>query len=314
MLSAAMFDWNDLRHFLAVAREGSTHAAAKALDVSQPTVQRRLAALEESVGRKLVERHPTGYRLTELGKALLPHAEDVERSVEAFQRQLMAEGEELTGTLRVTCPEGMASRLLAPVIETFREKYPELRVDLIMTDHRLDLAKGEAEVALRMHEPGDDSLIARRIANSPWAVFASQSYIKRHGRPQRWEDLDQHAIIEFAGELADNHAARWLRSVAPRATIAIRGNSMLGVLAAVKSGAGLAPLPMLLGRSEDGLEPVLESIPEIDSKLYLVMHADLKSTPRVRAFCDFVVAEFARLRPLIAGTAKQLATPPAEEL
>ena len=89
---------------------------------------------------------------------------------------------------------------------------------------------------------------------------------------------------------------------------------MLGVLAAVKSGAGLAPLPMLLGGSEDGLEPVLESIPEIDSKLYLVMHADLKRTPRVRAFCDFVVAEFARLRPLITGTAKQLATPPAEEL
>ena len=256
-----MFDWNDLRYLLAIAREGSTLSAAKALGVSQPTVQRRLAALEERIDRKLVEHHPTGYRLTELGKTLLPHAVDVERSVEAFQRQLMSAGEDLTGTLRVTCPEGMASRLLAPVIEAFREKYPGLRVDLIMTDRRLDLAKGEAEVALRIHEPGDDQLIARRIANSPWAVFASRSYIKRHGRPQRWEDLDQHAIIEFAGELADNHAARWLRSVAPKATIAIRGNSMLGVLAAVKSGAGLAPLPMLLGGSEDGLEPVLEFDP-----------------------------------------------------
>ena len=152
------------------------------------------------------------------------------------------------GTLRVTCPEGMASRLLAPVIELFREKYPELRVDLIMTDRRLDLTKGEAEVAVRMHEPGDDSLIARKIADLPWAVFASQSYIKRHGRPQRREDLDHHAIIEFGGEMADNHGSRWLRIVAPRATIAARGNSMLGVLAAVKSGAGLAPLPMLLGR------------------------------------------------------------------
>jgi DNA-binding transcriptional LysR family regulator len=309
-----MFDWNDLRYLLAIAREGSTLSAAKALGVSQPTVQRRLAALEERIDRKLVEHHPTGYRLTELGKALLPHAVDVERSVEAFQRQLMSAGEELTGTLRVTCPEGMASRLLAPMIEAFREKYPELRVDLIMTDRRLDLAKGEAEVALRMHEPGDDSLVARRIANSPWAIFASRSYIMRHGRPQRWEDLNQHVIIEFAGELADNHAARWLRSAAPKATIAIRGNSMLGVLAAVKSGAGLAPLPMLLGRSEDGLEPVLESIPEIDSKLYLVMHADLKRTPRVRAFCDFIVAEFARLRPLMTGPSRQLAAPPSEEL
>lgn len=309
-----MFDWNDLRYFLAVAREGSTLSAAKALDVSQPTVQRRLAALEESVGRKLIERHPTGYRLTELGKTLLPHARDVERSIEAFQRQLMAEGEELTGTLRVTCPEGMAARLLAPMIEAFREKHPELHLDLIMTDRRLDLAKGEAEVALRMHEPGDESLIARRIANSPWAVFASRSYIARRGRPQQWDDLDKHAIIEFAGELADNHAARWLRSVAPRAAIASRGNSMLGVLAAVKSGVGLAPLPMLLGRSEDDLEPVLESIPEIDSKLYLVMHADLRRTPRVRAFCDFVVAEFARLRPLTAAGTKRRAAPSAEEL
>jgi DNA-binding transcriptional LysR family regulator len=296
-----MFDWNDLRYFLAVGREGSTLAAAKALGVSQPTVQRRLAALEERIDRKLVEHHPTGYGLTELGKVLFPHALDVERSVEAFQRRVNAAGEELTGTLRVTCPEGMASRLLAPLIEAFREKHPELRVDLIMTDRRLDLAKGEAEVALRMHEPGDISLIARRIVNSPWAIFASQSYIGRHGRPDRPEDLEQHAIVEFAGELADIHAARWLRSVAPKAAIAGRGNSMLGVLAAVRSGAGLAPLPMLLGASEDGLEPVLTSIPEIDSKLYLVMHADLQHTPRVRAFCDFVVAEFTHFRPLLRG-------------
>lgn len=307
-----MFDWNDLRYLLAIAREGSTLAAAKALGVSQPTVQRRLAALEEHIDRKLVEHHPTGYRLTELGKALLPHAIEVERSVEAFQRQLMSEGEELAGTLRVTCPEGMASRLLAPVIEAFREKYPRLRVDLIMTDRRLDLAKGEADVALRMHEPGEDSLIARKIADSPWAIFASRSYIGRRGRPQILADLDRHDIIEFAGDLASNHAGRWLRSVAPKATITIRGNSMLGVLAAVRSGAGLAPLPMLLGGSEDGLEPVLEAIPEINSQLYLVIHADLKRVPRVRAFCDFVVAEIARLRPLITGNAIEGVTVPAE--
>src|SRR5262245_1332995 len=233
-----MFDWNDLRYFLAVAREGSTLSAAKALGVSQPTVQRRLAALEERIARKLVERHPTGYRLTELGKTLFPHALDVERSVAAFQRQLLSEGSELKGTLRVTCPEGMASRLLAPLIESFRLKYPALRVDLIMTDRRLDLAKGEAEVALRMHEPGDEALVARKIADSPWAIYASQSYIERCGRPRRLEDLNLHAIIAFDTEMAANHAGPWLRKVAPQATVAARGNSMMGVLAAVKSGAG----------------------------------------------------------------------------
>jgi DNA-binding transcriptional LysR family regulator len=307
-----MFDWNDLRYFLAVAREGSTLSAAKALGVSQPTVQRRLTALEERIAGKLVEHHPTGYRLTELGKTLFPHALDVERSIAAFQRQLLSEGAELKGTLRVTCPEGMASRLLAPLIESFRVKYPALRVDLIMTDRRLDLAKGEAEVALRMHDPGDETLVARKIADSPWAIYASQSYIKRCGRPQRLEDLDHHAIIEFDTELAANHAGRWLRKVAPRATIAARGNSMMGVLAAVKSGAGLAPLPMLLGGSEDGLEPVLAPIPELDSKIYLVMHSDLRRAARVRAFSDFVIAEFPSLRPLLRRSVKPPVTPSAE--
>ena len=199
-----MFDWNDLRYLLAVAREGSTLAAAKALGVSQPTVQRRLTALEERIDRKLVEHHPTGYRLTELGKALLPAVVDVERSVATFQRQLLSQGVELKGTLRVTCPEGMATRLLAPLIEAFRVKYPELRVDLIMTDRRLDLAKGEAEIAVRMHDPGDERLIARKLADSPWAIYASRSYIERNGRPQRVEDLGRHAIIEFDGEIANS--------------------------------------------------------------------------------------------------------------
>ena len=178
-----MFDWNDLRFLLAIAREGSTLAAAKTLDVSQPTVQRRLAALEESIERKLVERHPDGLPAHRARQAAVPYARSraLCRGVPAADH---VGGADLTGTLRVTCPEGMASRLLAPLIEAFRDKYPELRVDLIMTDRRLDLTKGEAEVAVRMHEPGDGSLVARRIENSPWAVFASQSYVKRHGRPQ----------------------------------------------------------------------------------------------------------------------------------
>jgi DNA-binding transcriptional LysR family regulator len=299
-----MFDWNDLRFFLAVAREGSTLAAAKAIGVSQPTVQRRLSALEESIKRKLVEHHPTGYRLTEFGKTLFPHAEDVERSIAALQRQSMSGGQELSGTLRVTCPEGMASRLLAPLIELFREKYPELRVDLIMTDRRLDLAKGEAEVAVRMYDPGDESLIARKIADAPWAIYASRTYIQRHGRPQRQEDLDHHAVIEFGGEIAEVQASRWLRTAAPRATVAARGNSMLGILAAVKSGVGLAPLPMLLGGSEEDLEPLQGSIPGIGSKIYIVMHSDLRRTARVRAFCDFVAAEIGRFRPMLLGDTK----------
>ncbi len=309
MLGLFMFDWDDLRYLLAVAREGSTLSASKSLGVSQPTVQRRLAALEAGIARKLVEQHPTGYRLTDLGTALVPHAEAVERSVAAFQRHATSGGSELSGTLRVTCPEGVASRLLVPMIAAFEARYPEVSVDLIMTDRRLDLAKGEADVAMRMHEPGDASLVARRIADSAWGVYASRSYLERHGRPQRYEDLDHHAVVEFTGEMAANQAAKWLRKTAPRARVAARANSMLGAMASVKSGAGLAPLPMLLGGSEVGIEAVLSPVPEIGSRVYLVTHADLRGTARVRAFSDFIAAEIKRLRPYLMGDIRTLDRP-----
>jgi DNA-binding transcriptional LysR family regulator len=296
-----MFDWSDLRFLLAIARHGSTLAAAKALGVSQPTVQRRLKALEERTGHSLAERHPTGYRLTELGEAMLPYAEDVERSAMAFERKLASDGQQLSGTLRVTCPEGVASRVLVPLVKDFRAKYPQLSVELIMTDRRLDLARGEAEVAVRIHEPGEGSLVARKIAESRWMIYGSRSYIERHGEPKILTELDRHAVVEFGGELAECHAARWLRQAAPKATIAARGNSMLGVLAAVKSGAGLAPLPMMLGGPDADLQSVLGPVPALDTRIYLVMHPELRRAPRVRVFCDFVCAEIGRFRPLLIG-------------
>lgn len=290
-----MFDWNDLRYFLAVAREGSTITAAKALGVSQPTVQRRLAALEEAVGRKLVEAHPTGYRLTDLGREMLPHAERIEKDFAAFERNLAASDETLTGIVTVTCAEGMAAPFVTPLVQAFQARHPGLRVDLVITDRYLDLAMGEADVAIRSYDPGDNILIARKLLECPWAVYGSRSYIEQNGRPQSVQDIGRHTVIKFDGEMADNHGGRWLREVAPQASVSARGHTMLGLVAAVKSGAGLSPLPMLVGEPESDLVRVLGPIPELDSKIFLVMHPDIRRIPRVRAFCDFMVAETAKL-------------------
>src|SRR5262249_54029656 len=232
-----MFDWNDLRYFLAVARTGSTIAAAKALGWSQSTVQRRLARLE---------RHPTGYRLTALGEDLRRYAEEVEEAVAVFERHLAASDKRLTGTVRVTCPEGLVDPLLTPLVDAFQARYPGLRVDLIVTERFLDLSKGEAEIAVRGGEPRDPVLIGRKIADNPWAVYASRSYIERHGRPERPEDINHHAIIDFSGDIANLLLAKWLRSVAPQATIAARSNSVIGLLMAAKSDVGLTILPVQL--------------------------------------------------------------------
>jgi DNA-binding transcriptional LysR family regulator len=184
------------------------------------------------------------------------------------------------------------------LVEAFHANYPTVHVDLITTDRNLDLAKGEVDVALRAHEPGSSMLIARKLVAVPWALYASHTYIERHGSPQDLDDIEDHTVIEFSGEMRRNHAGEWLRTIAPRARIGAHGNTMLGVMAAVKSGAGLAPLPVVLAEPESELVRLLDPIPELDSKIFLVIHPDLRGTPRIRAFVDFVVTEIQKLRPL----------------
>ena len=294
----AMFDWNDLRYFLAVAREGSTHAAAAALKVNQSTVQRRLASLEEAVGRRLVERHPSGYRLTQLGQDMLAHAEAVEASIAAFARALKSSDTEVTGTVRVTCPETDMYRLLTPSIERFRAQYPGLRVEFLMTEKRLDLSRGEADVALRGGPPLDNSLIGRKIGDVRWYVYASRAYVARYGKPARPEDIVQHAVIAFDGQIAEGLPARWFRSYTAEANIVARSKSMLSTLSAVKTGIGLALLPHHIGEPEEELVRVLELPADLKQPMTLLVHPDLRNVPRVRAFFDFMVGEIDRLRPL----------------
>lgn len=298
-----MFDWNDLRHFLAVARHGSTIAAAKALRLSQSTVHRRLTELEERIGRPVVIRHATGYRLTEFGNELLPLARQVEEAVTALERHLIAANDAPTGSVRVTCPESIGYRLMqSPLLETFHKRHPGLRVEFIMSDHFLDIAKGEADVAIRAGIPNEETLVGRKIADVPWALYCSRAYLERHGRVERAEDIDQHSVIEFDGDIRDHHAARWLRSVAPHATVVARSNTVPGLMMTVKSGAGLAPLPMPLAGREVDLVCVFGPVAGLYSQIYLLTHPDLRHTPRIRAFFDFIITELDNVRPVLAAS------------
>lgn len=271
-----MFDWDDLRHFLAVARHGSTIAAAKALDLSQSTVHRRLAELEKRIGRNLVIRHATGYRLTEFGNGLQPWAEQVEKSVASLERYLVAANDAPTGSVRVTCSESIGYRLMqSQLLETFHSRHSGLLVELIMSDHFLDIAKGEADVAIRAGVPNEETLVGRKIADVPWALYCSRAYLARYGRVERVEDIAGHSVIEFDGDIRDHHAAKWLRSVAPTARVVARSNTVPGLLMTVKSGAGLAPLPVPLAFQETDLVSVLGPLPGLYSPIYLLTHPDL---------------------------------------
>ncbi|MCC7325676.1 MAG: LysR family transcriptional regulator [Burkholderiales bacterium] len=297
-----MFDWDDLRYFLAVARHGSTLAAARVLKVNQSTVQRRLTELEQRIGRPLVRRHPTGYRLTEFGEALLPQAQRVEQAVAAFEVQVDVSRRDAVGVVRVTCPEPLMNRITAsPLLERFRMRHPGLEVEFAMSDRYLDLAKGDADVALRSGDTDDGVLIGRKIGDSLWAVYASRAYVERHGRPERIEDLERHALAGFDETMAGHRAAKWLREVVPGARIVARNDSVLGLLNSVKASIGIAPLPTALGDAEPELVRLFGPIPELTRIWRVLAHPDVRHTPRVAAFFDFMVEEIETLRPIITG-------------
>lgn len=295
-----MFDWDDLKHFLAVARHGSTTAAGRASHVDQSTVQRRLTEFERRIGQPLVERHPTGTRLTAYGQQLLPHAQAVEENMLALERFIQSTARELAGVIRLTCPEPIVSRISrSPLLERLAARHPGLRVEFVMSDHYVDLRKGEADVALRSGDTVDNQLIGRKVADSLWAVYGGRGYLAQAPGPQDIADLAQHAWVGFDDSMANHRATVWLRQVAPAARIVATSGSVLGAVASARANLGLAALPMALGDSEADLVRVLGPVPELTRSWRILTTRELRRTPRVAAFFEFMAAETALLRPIL---------------
>ncbi|MBI3369932.1 MAG: LysR family transcriptional regulator [Burkholderiales bacterium] len=297
-----MFDWNDLKYFLALARHGSTLAAGRALQVDASTVQRRLAELERRIGQSLAKRHANGYRLTEFGQAMLGPAQQVEQAVLAFEQGLAAAQRAVAGVVRVTCPGPLVYRLQqSDLLARFQARHPGLQVEFVVSDSYVDLAQGDADIALRSGDTDDGELIGRKIGDSLWAVYGHRDHLARHGTPQRIEDLADHALISFDDSMAEHRVVRWLARVAPRARIVARNNSVLGLLYSAKAGVGLAPLPTALGDSEPELVRVLGPIDELARAWRVLAHPLQRHTPRVAALFDFLVDEVEALRPILTG-------------
>jgi len=296
------FDWDDLKPLLAVAQHGSTLAAGRALGVDASTVQRRLSGLGRRLGQPLVERQPSGYRLTAFGEALLPQARRVEAAVAEFQQQLAVATAEVAGVVRVTCPEPIVYRITrSTLLQRFGERHPGLQVHFVMSDRYVDLTRGEADVALRSGDTDDGALVGRKIGDSVWAVYASTDYLARHGRPQSIEDLANHALVGFDDTMPTHRLSVWLHRIAPEAAIVARNNSVLGLVQSARAGLGVAPLPVALGDAEPDLVRVIEPVAELTRTWRVLTTPALRHTPRVAAFFDFIVDEIDTLRPIITG-------------
>lgn len=297
-----MFDWNDLQYLLAVARHHGTAAASRALGVNQSTVQRRLVELERCLGQALVRRQPSGYQLTAFGEQLLPLAQQVEHAVVALTQHVETFRRDVTGVVRVTCPEPLVYRISnSTLLERFRTRYPALQVEFVTSDKYLDFAKGEVDIALRSGDTDDNALVGRKVGDSLWAVYASPKYLARRGQPDSVQDLERHDWVGFDDSMAKHRAATWLAQVAPKAHLVARNNSVLGLVYSAKAGMGLAALPTALGDAEPDLVRVLGPIPELARIWRVLTTPELRHTPRVAALFDFLVDEVEALRPIITG-------------
>ena len=283
-----MFDWNDLKHLLAVARHRSTTAAAKALGVNQSTVQRRMAELERKLGRALLVRQATGYELTPLGLKLVPLAEGVEQSIEAFEARIKGTAPDGRDIIRLTCPEPVIGRLM-PLVERFHARHAAYKVEFVTSDRYLDLLNGDADIAFRSGDT-DAQLIGYKVADSVWGLYASGAYIEQHGQPAGVHEINEHTVVSLDESMSEHRLVTWLQKAAPGATVASRSTSILGLVQAAKSGMGLAPLPAPIAE-EAGLIKVLGPIPELARTWKLLTHPGLRDTPRIAAFFDFIAEE-----------------------
>jgi len=296
-----MFDWNDLRHFLAVARTGSLSAAARSLRIDQSTVRRRLSALETALGHALVEKQSGGYRLTQQGQHLLPHAEPIDAAVQAFTRASFGLGADALGHLRVASLVTVGQRIIrSGFLDRFHALHPGITVEVLLGQEVVNLSTGEADIAIRGGGPAECALVGRKIAELPWAIYASRSFIARHGRPATQSDLHAFPVIEFVGGLAKLPAAGWMKQHATGARIAARCDNIPSAHLAVRSAAGIAPLPAVHAGADKELVDLFGPVRQLDYPIFVFTHKDLRKTRRVGAFIDFCIHE---LRPvLMTGT------------
>lgn len=291
----AMYDWNDLKAFLAVAETGSTLSAAQALRVSQTTVARRIAALEEATGLNLFERRQAGYALTPVGEAMMASAVAVREAADRFGDAAGAKSRDAGGTVSLTTMEIFAVTILPPILRDLRAEHPGIHIHLETTDEPRDLASGAADIAIRStKQPSGGGLVGRRIADNPWTVYCSRDYADRHGIPHTREELATHPFIGGGGYVWEPYQA-WLRQHRLEDSVVMQYDTGSGLLAGVRSGMGLTILPAFLADREPDLVRCLPPKTEDTTGLWLLTHERLRHVPRVRLVLDFLAAALTRL-------------------
>ena len=281
-----MFDWDDVRYFLMLQRHATLAAAGAALTLDPTTVGRRLVKLEDELGARLFDRTPNGYVLTDAGHRLLPRAERIEREALGVERDVAGEDQKLEGVVRLTATEMLTTRFIAPQLRRFRERYPEIQLELQCTNLDVNLARREADIALRLARPTQEDLIIKRLSFIHLGLYASVDYADRFGLPK--ESLAGHQMILFANTRPFRRENDWIEARMDGARVALRSDSVSATYSATVAGTGIGLLPCLVADHDRHLVRVpVEGAPD-PRQIWQAVHKDLRDSARIRAVLDFL--------------------------
>jgi DNA-binding transcriptional LysR family regulator len=290
--SAGAMDWDDVRVFLAVARHGSLRAAGRALGLSQPTIGRRLAAFETTFGGPtLFDRLPEGLRLNAAGEQLVPAAESVERAALMLERRRAAASPALSGTVRVSVGEWAAGFLARCLSDAGPTALPTgITLELVESRQTANLARREADLAVRHHPPESGDLYVAKVG-----TFACAVYRRRGSASDAW--------VTYTEEQAHYPTARWVQQQIEKTdgAVALRASSFTMQMAAIRAGSGRGVLPCFAGDDDKLLERLAPPVPEIAAEYSVIVHRDLRRAVCVRAVIDWVGRAFAENRDALAG-------------
>jgi DNA-binding transcriptional LysR family regulator len=290
---AAEPGWDLYRSFLEVLRTGSLSAAGRSLGLTQPTVGRHIASLEERLGgRALFTRHRSGLLPTEMAIQLRPYAESIAAAAGALLRAASAKETTISGTVRITASEVIGAEVLPPLLRDFRERHPGVVMELSLSNQSADLLRRDADIAVRMVRPTQKALVAKRIGKTLLGLHASRAYVEAHGAPRRLEELQGHPLIGFDRAPSVSRPLN-LPPALLRERFAFRCDSDLGQLAAIRAGFGIGMCQYGVA-IDPPLVPILAREVRFELEMWVVMHEASRTTARARLMFDHLVAGLTR--------------------
>ena len=292
-----MLSWDDFRYVKAIADTRSLAGAAEQLGINHSTVFRRLGLIEQQLGLRLFERGRGGYALTPCGEEMVDLAQRLGEDIVTFERRVTGQDLRPSGELRVTTSDVVLLRLLNDVLIGFRRAYPEIVLDVVVTNRTLNLSKRDADVALRATYQGPDSLAGCRLARLAWAVYGPHAFASNSFDPLT--DCRRHNWIAFADHFAIAKALKWLKDHVDEERIVYKVNTLVGLAEASAGGVGIALLPCFVAAAVPGLCQLTPTIPELEGELWLLTHPDLSGTARVKAFMDYCTLEIGKRRDVL---------------